>query len=238
MDNSNFFRINFRQLAVFAMLIIGASCAPARYVKPLEHKQHAVNANLGGALARIPGIGILPMPFTSLGYGYGLKPKTTIHANWYATAAVFGVVQFDAGITQGLWQNEAKTMGVSVSPAVNFMTDVFEKNTHLWPQLDANYYYDYFKKEKKNRINCNHFYIGMTNWFELQGSKAHDQKQTNRVIFSPQIGHTFDRGKWNYTLEVKFLAPYRSNEDIVVDYVSPFGNKGGMGAYFGVVYKL
>lgn len=238
MDNSNSFHTKLRYLPLVTAILIAASCAPTRFVKPLEHKQHAVSATLGGALAKIPGIGVLPMPFTSLGYGYGVKPKTTIHANWHTTAAVFGVVQFDAGVTQGLWQNEGKTMGVSISPAVNFMTDVFEKNTRLWPQLDANYYYNYFKKEKKNRINSNHFYIGMTNWFELQGIKAHGLKQSNRIIFSPQIGHTFDRGKWNYTLEVKFLAPYRSNEDIVVDYVSPFGNRGGMGTYFGVVYKF
>jgi hypothetical protein len=58
------------------------------------------------------------------------------------------------------------------------------------------------------------------------------------MIFSPQLGHVFERGKWNYTLEVKFLAPYLSNQNIVVDYVSPFGKRGAMGAYFGLNYKL
>lgn len=238
MDNLNFYRIKMRLKLFYVFPLILVACAPARFVKPLEHKQHAVSASLGGALVNIPGIGVMPIPHTSLGYGYGLKPKTTVYGNWYSTAAVFGVVQFDAGVTQGLWMSEDKRKGVSISPSINFMTDVFEKNTRVWPQLDANYYFDYFQKEKKERINTNHFYFGMTNWFEFQGKRAHDQKQTNRIIFSPQIGHVFERGKWNYSLEVKFLAPYASNEDIVVDYVSALGNRGGLGAYFGVNYKF
>ena len=28
------------------------------------------------------------------------------------------------------------------------------------------------------------------------------------------------------------------NKDIVVDYISPFGNRGGLGTYFGFTYKL
>lgn len=230
-------------LMVAAIFIFASSCAPSRYVKPLEYKQHAISGSFGGPMATIPGVATIPLPFTSLGYGYGLKPTTTVYANWYTTAAVFGVVQFDAGVTQGLWKNDAATMGVSISPSVNFYSDVFEHNTRLYPQLDANYYYDYWHKTKesskgKQKVKTNNFYIGCSNWFELQGTKAHEQTQKSRIIFSPQIGHTFERNKWDYTLEVKLLAPYKSNQDIVMDYVSPFGNRGALGLYFGITYKL
>lgn len=230
-------------LVLGTLLLLETACAPSRYVKPLEHKQHAVSGSFGGPMATIPGVATIPIPFTSLGYGYGLKPKTTVYANWYTTAAVFGVVQLDAGVTQGLWKNETATMGVSISPSVNFYTDVFEHNTRLYPQLDANYYYDYWHKSKesskgKEKLKTNSFYVGFSNWFDLKSTKAHSQPQTNRVIFSPQFGHTFERNKWNYTLEVKLLAPYKSNQDIVMDYVSPFGNRGAMGLYFGITYKL
>ena len=227
-----------KYLIIILLIIEITGCAPSHFVKPLEHKQHAITGSFGGVLTHVPGVATIPIPNTSLGYGYGLKPKTTIYGNWYTTAAIFGVFQLDIGATQGLWQNSKKTMGVSISPSFNFMVDVYEKNTRVWPQLDANYYVDYFSKEKKDRVNKNHFYIGMSNWFELQGTKAHDQKQTNHIIFSPQMGHVFERGNWNYTLEVKFLAPYASNQNIVVDYVSPFGKYGGMGTFFGITYKL
>ncbi len=219
------------------------SCAPSRFVKPLAHKEHAVSASFGGALTNIPGVAIIPIPNTSIGYGYGLKPKTTVYGSWYSTAALFGVFQIDAGFTQSIWTDTLKKMGISVSPAVNFIVDVFEKNARVWPQLDANYYFDYrtIKSKDKNgdeKLKTNNFYIGFTNWFELQNLRAHGETQKTRLLFCPQIGHTFERNKWNFSLEVKFLAPYASNKDIVVDYVSPFGNRGGLGTYFGFTYKL
>jgi hypothetical protein len=221
--------------------IVLFSCAPTRFIKPLEHKRHAVTGSLGGALINVPGLSVMPIPNTSLGYGYGLNPELTVFGNWYTTAAVFGDIQFDAGCSYRIWKNEK--MGTTISPSVNFMMDVFEKNAHIWPQLDANFYYDYFKKVKetkggKEKIKSNYFYFGFSNWFELQETKAHDLKQNTRLVFNPQIGHTFERGKWNYTLEIKFLAPYVSNEKIVVDYISLFGNKGALGSYFGITYKL
>ena len=81
------------------------SCAPSRFVKPLAHKEHAVSASFGGALTNIPGVAIIPIPNTSIGYGYGLKPKTTVYGSWYSTAALFGVFQIDAGFTQSINRN-------------------------------------------------------------------------------------------------------------------------------------
>jgi hypothetical protein len=234
-----------KQFCLFLLvsIVILSACAPSRFVKPLEHKQHAISGSFGGPLATIPGVATIPLPYTSLGYGYGLKPSTTIYANWYTTAAIFGVVQFDAGITKGLWKNPNSTMGVSISPSVNFYSDVFEHNTRIYPQLDANYYFDYWHKSKENargkeKQKTNNFYVGFSSMYDLKRTKAHNQPQTNHMIFSPQFGHTFERNNWNYTLEVKLLAPYKSNQDIVLDYVSPFGNKGAMGIYFGITYKL
>jgi len=41
-----------------------------------------------------------------------------------------------------------------------------------------------------------------------------------------------------YQLEAKILSPIYSNEDIVVDYPSAFGNQGALGAYLSIYYKL
>lgn len=228
-----------RSLLGIGIAAVLFSCAPTRFVKPLEHKQHAITGTLGGAMLNVPGIGTIPMPNTSLGYGYGIIPEMTVYGNWYSTAAVFGDIQLDAGCSYRVWKTDK--MGVTISPSVNFMVDVFEKNARLWPQLDANYYFDYWNrpcegKTTKNKIN--YFYAGFSNWFELKSTRAHDLDQPYRLLFNPQIGHTFQRGKWDFNLEAKFLVPYISNQKIVVDYLSPFGNKGGLGAYFGVTYKL
>lgn len=232
-----------KQLFILSAVALFVSCAPTRFVKPLEHKEHAVTGSFGGALTNVPGVAVIPIPHTSVGYGYGLRKNTTVYGSWYTTAAVFGVFQMDAGFTQSLWRDSLNRMGLTVSPGANFMVDVFEKNAHVWPQLDANYYFDYKKwsKEKSNgktKQKTNSFYVGCTNWLELQSTRAHGVEQKNRVIFSPQIGHMFERNKWNFTVELKFLAPYASNQDIVVDYIGAFGNRGALGTYFGFTYKL
>ncbi|MFN6013680.1 MAG: hypothetical protein ACK47F_03215 [Flavobacteriales bacterium] len=228
-----------RVLLGFGIVATVLSCAPSRFIKPLNHKQHAISASLGGALMDVPGITTIPMPNTSLGYGYGVMPEMTVYGNWYTTAAIFGDIQLDAGCSYRVWKNNK--MGVTVNPSVNFMVDVFEKNARLWPQLDANYYVDYWTRSDGNKTTnqkTNFLYAGFSNWFELQSSRAHQQEQPVRLLFNPQIGHTFQRGKWDFNLEVKFLTPYVSNKNIVIDYFSPFGNFGGMGTYFGLTYKL
>jgi hypothetical protein len=231
---------NLFYVGLFALFV---SCAPTRFIKPLEYKQHAITGSFGGALTNVPGVAVIPIPHTSLGYGYGLHKNTTVYGSWYTTAAVFGVFQMDAGITQSLWRDSLNRMGITVSPGVNFMVDVFEKNARIWPQLDANYYFDYKKWTKetengKQEQKTNSFYFGFTNWFELQSTRAHVVTQKNRLIFSPQVGHIFERNKWNFTLEVKLMAPYASNQYIVVDYVSPLGKRGALGTFFGCTYKL
>lgn len=228
---------------VFILLLISSSCAPTRFVKPLEKNQHAVSASLGGALTNVPGVAVIPIPNTSIGYGYGLTNSTTLYGSWYSTASLFGVFQLDAGISQSVWKDTVKHMGLSVNPGVNFMVDVFEKNARIWPQLDANYYFDYriLKAKKRNgqdQMRTNTIYFGLSNWIELQNKRAHEIEQTNRLIFSPQIGHIFERNDWNFTTELKFLAPYARNTDIVVDYVSAFKGRGALGFYLGVTYKF
>ncbi len=225
---------------ITSIFVLGA-CAPSHFVKPLEHKQHALTASLGGAMLKVPGVATIPIPNTTLGYGYGVKQDLTIYGNLYPTAAVFGVFQFDAGCTWRFWQNE--NMGASVSPGFNFLFDRFEKNAGLWPQLDANFYMNYFErtgstKKGTDHQNVNYFYVGFSNWFQLKSTMTLGLKQENRLVFSPQVGHTFERGHWNYNLEVKFLTPYLSNQNIIIDYVSPFGKRGGLGAFFSVTYRL
>jgi hypothetical protein len=236
-------------LVITSIFVLGA-CAPSHFVKPLPWKQHALSASLGGALMKVPGLVTIPIPNTKLGYGYGLKQDLTVYGNLYPTAAIFGVFQFDVGCTLQFWKQ--KNMGATVSPGINFLVDCFEKNAGLWPQLDANFYWNYWERKASFNIkdgvsqlrslhvdrHTNYFYVGFSNWFQFKQTMTLGLKQENRLVFSPQVGHTFERGQWNYNLEVKFLTPYFSNQSIIVDNVSPFGKRGGLGAFFSVTYRL
>jgi hypothetical protein len=218
-----------RAFGFFLLLQVVNSCAPTRFYKPLQRGEQAITATFGGPLIRVPNVAPMPIPFTSIGYGRGLTKNITAYGSWQTTSAVFGVVHFDFGATHRIWNNDK--MGVSGSVGGNFLIDVFEWNPSLYPQLSANYYYTYRQNTEKNR-NLE-FYVGTENWLDLRSKLAHDVPNPNRFLWNMHLGHTFKNNSWSYQLEVKMLAPYINN-DVVVDYISPFGNRGGLGFYFGV----
>lgn len=228
-------------LALSVFLIVLYSCAPARYVKPLDKGQHALQVNLGGPIAKVPGIGVIPMPLSTVGYGYGLKDQLTLFGNLHTTSLLFGVGQVDVGAAYRCWSK--KNMGITLQPTLNVAVDFYTGSNRFWPQLDANYYWDYAElrtkaKHGKGFQKIRSVYAGLSNWFDPYLTES--QGRTNEQVWIPsiQIGHLWQKNNWVYQFEAKFLAPIYSNEDIVVNYPSAFGNKGALGAYFSIYHKL
>ena len=226
--------VNYIGIAV----LVFTSCAPTRFYRPLEHGEHAVNAHLFGPVINVPGVSPMPLPLSSIGYGYGATDYATVYGHWHATAAVFGVWQFDAGASFRLWKNKSDNMGVSIAPTANFMVDNFERNFRFFPQLDMNYYVNYPVKQKEGKYRRNDFFIGFDNWFDVYATQAHGEPNNVKWLWNTHFGTTFTRGFWDVQLELKLLAPYLSNRDIVLDYISPFGNYGAMGFYLGVTRRI
>ena len=134
-------------------------------------------------------------------------------------------------------------MGVSIQPEMNILVDFYTGDIRFWPQLDANYYWDYGKVKNKAKNGMGFqksrtFYGGISNWFDPYFTESQGRKNQQFWIPSVQIGHLWQRNNWNYNLEFKLLAPVYSNENIVVDYPSILGNHGAMGVYFGITYRF
>jgi hypothetical protein len=214
--NINTFTIikkDMRQLIIPTILIcLLFSCAPARFVKPLNKKQHAANISLGGPLIKY-GTATIPIPFLTANYGYGFDSTTTCFASINITSALYGNFQVELGATKQLLQQKKYFPALSVSPMIN----VVYKNKDakkLYPQLTINAFWEYGKRK-------NFFYLGADNWFELSAIRQYEIKQKNHWIFMPMVGHSFARKKWNFNIEAKIIAPNISNEKLVVDYVTP-----------------
>jgi hypothetical protein len=236
------YRINIFLIAVLAAL---ASCAPARFVEPLKKGQQGITGNFGGPVAKIPGIGNIPIPYTAIGYGRGLTDKTTIFGNLHTTSLLFGVGQTDLGISQSIWKNDK--MGVSAQGTMNIFVDFYTGANRFWPQLDANYYLKYGKHSKPVQLDAmckieskhyNFFYAGLSNWFDPYKTESQGRPNAQFWIPSVQLGHQWIRPKWSYQAELKILAPNQSNENIVVNYPSMLNNRGALGLYFGITYHL
>lgn len=220
----------------FCFLLFGLvlfSCAPTRFYKPLEKDEHAITASFGGPFIKVPNIASMPIPFTSIGYGRGITNNLTVYGSWQTTSALFGVAHVDFGATQRIWQNE--NMGISTSLGSHFLIDIFDWKPSLYPQISANYYLTY--RENETKSTRFEMYAGTENWLDLRSRLAHDVPNKNRILWNMHLGHTFNKHLWSYQVEIKLLAPYLNN-DVVVDFISPFGQKGGVGFYFGVQRKI
>jgi len=117
------------------LVLVFSSCAPARYVKPLDKGQHALQVNLGGPIAKVPGIGVIPMPLSTVGYGYGLKEHLTLFGNLHTTSLLFGVGQVDLGAAYRCWTR--KNMGITLQPTLNVAVDFYTSANRFWPQLEV-----------------------------------------------------------------------------------------------------
>lgn len=235
------YNLLIRFVGIVFYVIALFSCAPARYVKPLMKGEHALQVDMGGPIAKVPGIGVIPLPLTTVGYGYGLNENLTLFGNLHTTSLLFGVVQADVGTLFRCWST--KQMGITLQPTLNVAVDCFTGANRFWPQFDANYYWDYTAlrtkaKDSKGFYKIRSVYGGLSNWFDPYLTESQGRRNEQFWIPNIHIGHLWQRNQWVYQVEGKILAPIYSNEDIVVNYPSALGSRGALGAYFSLYYKL
>lgn len=209
--------------------LIAFACNPTRIVQPIPKGQVQVGANFGGPTIML-GTTPLPIPLTSVNVAYGLTAHTTSFVSLHTTALMYGVLQTDVGFTRQLIAPKRFVPGISVSPIANVLFDKWEHQFSLYPQLDINAYWNYGSKN-------NLVYASLNNWFELRTTRVHNEPQPTHWLPSIGIGHQWNNTKYNIQCEVKYVAPTESNQNIVVDYVSP-ASKGAIGLYIGINRKF
>lgn len=109
------------------------------------------------------------------------------------------------------------------------MFDRWEHKFCLYPQVDAHFYWHYLHKP-------HYFYLGMSNWFDLNSKRSLGDAQTYHWMPIIDLGHRWIKPRWDFSLEAKYIAVNRSKNDIVVDYVNPLP-KGAFALCFGVTWK-
>lgn len=205
------------------------SCAPSRFVKPLEKKQQVLSVSLGGPTVLFSGAP-MPMPFTTIAYAYGLSSSTTMYGSMHVTSSLFGNAQGDIGATVKLheWSNK---IGLSASPALQIAYSVGNKTGFkIWPSLDLNTYVHI-----KNSLS--YLYGGMNAWFELSKYKAHNEIQQTRMLPNLQLGYMHVKQKWQHQFELKYLGIGITNKPGIVDYIGVSG-KGSFGIYYSLIRKF
>lgn len=217
-------------ILLIGVLVISVSCAPSRFIEPLQKKELAVGGNLGGPLIYFED-NTIPVPLTAIEVGYGLDTNLTLHGGLHTTALFFGNLQLDAGVTYKVLDQNKYIPNLSVNPGFNFIYSPSFKVAKFWPTVDLNAYWNYGNRR-------NYFYTGFNNMFELSKTMANDQPQKQRWLLNPQIGHVLKSksGNFQFTTEFKLLALNQGNTYSFVPYNSFTGSHGATGIYLGFRY--
>ena len=205
------------------------ACAPSRYVRPLAPGEVAVSGSYGGPLFKNFGIPI-PAPMITVGAGYGWKENTTLYGDLHVTSAMFGVIQADLGAAHGFLRPQGMRPGLSGSAAVNVAGDVWEGGFKVWPQLDANAYWEYGQKK-------HYGYVGLSTWWELGALAAEPDDQARLILPGLQLGNVFAGRSWDKTIEVKWNNFARNSRDATVDW-SSIGQLGAVGIHIGLTKRF
>lgn len=219
-------------LLSISLLILASlfqNCAPSRYVKPLAKKQSAALFSFGGELIKYSNTPI-PIPFTTMGYAYGLTDRITVYANLNSTSALFSNLQTDIGATILLYEKTNK-FGFTVSPALQSAFNLRNKTGfRVWPSIDLNYFLHF-----KNKPS--YLYVGLNSWIEFSKYRAHHEVQEHHLIPNFQLGYTRVRTKWQHQFEIKYLAIGVPNLPGVVEYIGING-KGTLGIFYSLIRKF
>ena len=218
-----------KYLVIILFVSFFQHCAPSRFVKPLAKKQHAASFSFGGPIIKFAGAPI-PMPFTTLAYGYGITDKVTGYASLHTTSLLFGNLQSDIGATIKLFEKENK-FGISASPALQIAYNVRNQTGfRVWPSADVNTYFHFNEKPS-------YLYAGVNSWFELSNYKAHEQVQERHAIPNLHLGYTIVKTKWQHQFELSYLGIGIPNTPSVVEYTG-FSGKGALGFYYSLIRKF
>jgi hypothetical protein len=205
------------------------ACAPTRYVRPLAQGEVAINASYGGPLFKNFGIPV-PAPMITVGTGYGWKENTTLYADLHVTSALFGVIQADLGATHAFLRPDGARPGLSGSAAANVAADVWQGGFKVWPQLDANAFWEYGQKK-------HYGYVGLSTWWELGAIDRAPDDPTKLILPGLQLGNVFSGRSWDKTIELKWNNFARNSQDATVDY-SDIGNLGAIGIHIGFTKRF
>ena len=207
---------------LFLVLMGFAGCSVLTPVRALEKDESQYNISIGGPW--VPGtVKTAIIPYTTLGYAYGLTQDFTLAGNFHLLSTIFKTPGIDIGTVCKVIPERKGFPEVSLYPKLYVFTG-FRKpgNFRCFPSICLAESYLIAKKQL--------FYFGVDAMFQLT--------QTNS-FFTPFIGYQFPVSKTiNLQTELKWMACNADTEHGVFEGESSISGKGTIGFFVGVNYGL
>lgn len=228
--------------AVCVFIFLLQSCAPSRYVVPLNRREKAVAISYGGVIAEKNNV-VQPIHAASITYGYGKTDKLTYFTGLHLTSAFEGFYMGELGMLKEWYWDSKRKLGFTT----NFVANVGSDNWagfHLIPQFDANLYW-HFKSDPHYFCDCPgdpkykmFFYLGFQNHYRMISSYDYRAPFNEDVSLSPHLGYNFGSGNWKLNTEVKWVQPWGDNLHENPGIWNPLMPTGSFSGFFTFFYQF
>lgn len=209
-------------LLLNGILLLIYSCAPVRTVIPLEKGHSHVSVSAGGPLVRFSGV-IIPLPLSSVCFSYGLKQRMTTNVALHTTSLMFGNLHLEGSATILAFKTESENSGFSLTPG-SYALFRYNETPFILPFTDFHFFH---KLNDKALV-----YVGYSHFLDVQHPHMTFSSISRWYVPSVQIGHIFQRNNLSFQVEIRYQHFLRSNENIVVNYISP-SNRGALALHLG-----
>lgn len=184
-------------------------------------------ADLGGPLINFKNLPIF-IPLTSVGGAYGISDRFSAQASIHTTSLLFGTLQTE--VVSNMQIMDFSKTGISANIGAYCFFGLRDYKSAFYPILDLNFYWNYHSKPR-------YLYGSFTNLFELHSKKAFDEPVGQHIIPTFSFGHRWEKERFEWGIELKYINFVKDNRNIVVDYISPI-HYGTLGLTFSFTKKF
>lgn len=204
------------KLLVALSILILTSCAPTRYVVPLQRKEKAIGIAYGGPVIEDDGV-VMPAPLVSFTYAKGKTNKLTYFGGLQLSPIFDGFYAGEIGaLKEWKWWSKRK-LGLTTNFVANVMTDNKDGGFNFFPQFDMNLYW-HFKSDPHYYCDCPgdpkwkmFLYTGFQTHYNVVSDYEFTDPFKDDVLFSAHFGYSFGAGKWRLNTELKWIQPWVDN---------------------------
>ena len=213
------------------LLFTALGCSAAHGVRPIGQGHHAVEASLGGPIARLYGAPV-PIPLSSVGYRYGLSDRSDLHVRLHTTPlALFGLASFDAGASYLLADQQGGRPAVNLEGSLYVTAGKLSTGrggVRFFGEAELYGSWAWSQREHLAYVGADFFYQP---WSELSGDPYQD---TTRIYAGPVLGNRFMLGpRTGLAVQGTWINPWTDVEPLTAHYYSP-GQQGAIQLKFGV----
>jgi hypothetical protein len=215
---------------VVSWLVVGAGCTTFNNARTLEPGQHAAMVTMGGPLADIPNVGVIPLPNVTVEGRHGIVDHLDVNWGAHLLPAAFGALGGHVGATWQLYDEPAPWLPVlSAGQRLFFFSNLLDprkvqKGAWAMSQTDLTLSW---------KVLGESLVYGGTS---LYVPVDIDDRQ---VHFAPFVGVEIHPGmNWlRLQIEGRWLSPTTDQRFAVVNWQGP-GDYGAIAVNFGVAIEF